>query len=76
MIRGIHTGDAVTVHSPRGAVNFYADVSDEIKPGVVHCFHGWNRANVNELTDDTAPDPISGFPPFKSLLCQVRKARL
>ena len=74
LARDIHTGDAVIVRSPRGTVIFYADVSDEIKQGVVHCFHGWNEANVNELTDDAHPDPISGFPPFKSLLCQVGKS--
>jgi hypothetical protein len=40
----------------------------------VHCTHGRNDANVNELTDDRHLDPISGFPPFKSLLCQVERA--
>jgi anaerobic selenocysteine-containing dehydrogenase len=54
-------------------VQFFADVTDIMKPGVAHCFHGWNEANVNELTDDQHLDPISGFPPFKSLLCEVRK---
>ena len=71
--RGIQPGDEVEVSSARGAVRFRADVSDGIKPGVVHCFHGWNQANVNELTDDQHLDPISGFPPFKSLLCQVKR---
>ncbi|MCG6985215.1 MAG: molybdopterin-dependent oxidoreductase [Thiocapsa sp.] len=72
--RGIRDGDAVTVSSPRGAVRFVAKVTDRIKSGVVHCTHGWNSANVNELTDDRHLDPISGFPPFKSLLCQVERA--
>lgn len=71
--RDIQTGDAVEVKSPRGKVTFYADVTDIMKQGVVHCFHGWNSANINELTDDKHLDPISGFPPFKSLLCQVSK---
>jgi anaerobic selenocysteine-containing dehydrogenase len=61
----------VQVRSPRGAVRFRAKVTDAIKPGVVHCHHGWNEANVNELTDHRTLDPISGFPAFKSLLCQV-----
>jgi len=52
-------------------VCFVARVTDRIKPGVAHCAHGWNHANINELTDDGALDPISGFPPFKSLLCEV-----
>lgn len=70
--RGIQQGDEVEVSSPRGMVKFRADVTDIMKPGVVHCFHGWNEANINELTDDRSLDPISGFPAFKSLLCEVR----
>ncbi|OQX00267.1 MAG: molybdopterin oxidoreductase, partial [Thiothrix lacustris] len=71
--RGIAEGDAVEIRSPRGAVTFRAAVTDIMKVGVVHCFHGWNEANINELTDDTQLDPISGFPPFKSLLCEVSR---
>ena len=69
--RGIRDGEPVQVRSPRGAVRFVARVTDRIKPGVVHCAHGWSGANVNELTDDRHLDPISGFPPFKSSLCEV-----
>ena len=71
--RGIENGDHVMVSSPRGAVRFLAKVTDRIKPGVVHCTHGRNDANINELTDDRHLDPISGFPPFKSLLCEVER---
>ncbi|HPE61989.1 MAG TPA: molybdopterin-dependent oxidoreductase [Thiolinea sp.] len=72
--RSIAHGDRVAVRSPRGTVYFHADVTDIMKPGVVHAFHGWNNANINELTDGAALDPISGFPPFKSLLCEVVRA--
>ncbi|MBK1719090.1 molybdopterin-containing oxidoreductase family protein [Thiocystis violacea] len=71
--RGIQDGAAVLVRSPRGAVRFIARVTDRVKLGVVHCTHGWNSANVNELTDDRHLDPISGFPPFKSGLCEVER---
>ncbi|MGB1310764.1 MAG: molybdopterin-containing oxidoreductase family protein [Leucothrix sp.] len=71
--RGIEQGGAVKVSSPRGEVVFYAEVTDRMKQGVVHCFHGWNEANINELTDDASLDAISGFPAFKSLLCQVER---
>lgn len=71
--RGIADGDTVEVRSPRGRVAFVAKVTDRIKPGVAHCQHGWNHANVNELTDDRSLDPISGFPAFKSLLCEVER---
>ncbi|MBK1720688.1 molybdopterin-containing oxidoreductase family protein [Thiocystis violacea] len=71
--RGIADGETVRVSSPRGAVRFVARVTEGIKPGVVHCTHGWHGANINELTDDRHLDPISGFPPFKSGLCQVAR---
>ncbi len=71
--RQIQNGDRVEISSPRGQVIFRAEVTDKMKLGVVHAFHGWNNANINELTDDQSLDPISGFPPFKSLLCQVRR---
>jgi hypothetical protein len=34
----------------------------------------WQRANANALTDFENRDPISGFPVYKALLCEVRKA--
>lgn len=69
--RGIGDGDWVRASSPRGAVNFKAWVTDRVAPGVVHAFHGWADANVNELTSDRDLDPVTGFPAFKSSLCQV-----
>jgi anaerobic selenocysteine-containing dehydrogenase len=81
--RGIQTGDQVFVVTPRGRVRYTARVSDDIVPGVVEAnagggsptAHGpWRECNVNELTDPDNRDPISGFPVYKALLCQVVKA--
>ena len=33
----------------------------------------WQIANVNELTDFENRDPLSGFPVYKALLCDVVK---
>jgi hypothetical protein len=41
-VRGIGDGEPVRVSSPRGAVRFIARVTDRVKPGVVHCAHGWS----------------------------------
>jgi anaerobic selenocysteine-containing dehydrogenase len=72
--RGIKSGDKVTISSPRGSIQMTANVTDTILPGVVSLPHHWPvEANVNLLTDDQNLDPISGFPPFKSQLCQVTK---
>jgi len=72
--RGIKSGDMVTVSSARGSIKLKADVTDTILPGVVMIPHQWpGEANVNILVDDQNLDPISGFAPFKSQLCQVAK---
>ena len=73
-LRGIHQGDAVVISSLRGSVKMKANVTDSILPGVVSTPHHWpDEANINILADDKNLDPISGFPAFKSQLCQVRR---
>ncbi|MEZ4730508.1 MAG: molybdopterin-dependent oxidoreductase [Caldilineaceae bacterium] len=80
--RGICDGDEVVVASPRGEAIFYARVTADIVPGAVEVNRGgggplgpseWQRANANALTDFENRDPISGFPVYKALLCEVRK---
>ena len=82
MKRGIQTGDKVWVRTKRGSVPFYAKVTERIVRGVIEANMGgggplqpkeWKEANVNELTDMENRDPISGFPVFKALLCEVEK---
>jgi trimethylamine-N-oxide reductase (cytochrome c) len=36
--RGIEAGDIVKLHNDRGAVLGYADVTEMMRPGVVHCY--------------------------------------
>jgi anaerobic selenocysteine-containing dehydrogenase len=81
--RGIRDGDRVCVKTKRGKVPFYARVTERITKGVIEANMGgggplqlqaWKEANVNELTDAENRDPISGFPVFKALLCEVEKA--
>ena len=81
--RHIQTGDEVLVVSPRGQVRYLALVSEDIVPGVIEANAGggspiaaqpWRECNVNELTDSDNRDPISGFPVYKALLCDVIKA--
>lgn len=78
--RGIADGDEVDLVTSRGRVTFRARLSADIVPGVVEANMGgggplgpesWRRANVNALTDFGHRDPISGFPVYKALLCDV-----
>lgn len=80
--RGIRNGDKVCVRTKRGKAPFYAKVTERIMKGVIEANMGgggplqpkeWREANVNELTDPENRDPISGFPVFKALLCQVER---
>lgn len=80
--RGIAHDDPVLVITPRGQVPFRACVSEDIVPGAVEVNMGgggplgpraWRQANANALTDFEHRDPISGFPVYKALLCDVVK---
>jgi anaerobic selenocysteine-containing dehydrogenase len=74
--RKIKTGNTVTITSPRGSIRMKTNVTDSILAGVVSLPHHWpGEANVNLLVDDKTLDPISGFLPCKSQLCQVTKSR-
>lgn len=82
--KDIMSGDLVKVISPRGSVFFRARVSDDIMQGTIECTMGggtpvgpkaWQEWNVNELTDLNNLDNISGFPVYKTLLCEVAKVK-
>ena len=82
--RGIADGDAVIIKTSRGSVPMRASVSDAIMEGFVYAAVGgggplgteeWQRANVNTVTDFNQYDEISGFPVYKTLLCDVRKKK-
>ncbi len=79
--RRIAHGEAVLLASPRGQVRMRAIVSDDILRGAVEANMGgggplgpkaWQECNINELTD-LRFDPISGFPVYKALLCEVSR---
>lgn len=80
--RGIENGDKVRIRTPRGAIAMRARVTDDIATGCVDANHacgspvalgGWSETNVNTLTDLDQYDPISGFPVYKCLLCDISR---
>ena len=73
-LHGIQHGEEVVISSPRDSIKMKANVTDTIPLGVVSTpYHRPDAANINTLVDDKNLDPISGFPPFKSQLCQVSR---
>ena len=82
--RRIKTGDRVVIKTARGSVQMRAFVTDRIMPGFVYAPVGgggpqgtpeWQQANVNVLADMDQFDEISGFPVYKTLLCDVKKKK-
>ena len=71
--RRIHRGDDVILKSPWGQIRVKAKPTIMARAGVVGIMHGWSKANVNELIPRQF-DPISGFPPYKEVPCEVVKA--
>ncbi len=82
--RRIKMGDGVLIKTVRGSVMMRAYVTDRIMKGFVYAPVGgggplgtaeWKEANVNVLTDFEQFDEISGFPVYKTLLCEVKKKK-
>ncbi len=82
--RRIKMGDRVVIKTERGSVMMRAYVTDTIMKGFVYAPVGgggplgtpeWQAANVNVLTDFEQFDEISGFPVYKTLLCEIKKKK-
>ncbi len=80
--RGIENGEKVMIKTPRGSVVQRAIVTEDIKEGCIEANHAcgspigpeaWRNTNINSLTDLDNYDPISGFPVYKALLCDIVK---
>ncbi|MBN1101894.1 MAG: molybdopterin-dependent oxidoreductase, partial [Deltaproteobacteria bacterium] len=70
--RRIERGDEVLLKTAWGRMKVRAKPTIMVPPGVVGVMHGWAEANVNELIPRKF-DPISGFPPYKEVVCEVVK---
>ena len=62
----------VELSTAKGALRVRTNITEYVPPGVVNMSHSLPEANVNELIDNRYRDPISGYPGFKSLLCEVK----
>ena len=78
---GIENGEWVYLVSPRGKVEVKVNYFEETHPKIVHTPHGfwygredgWEKLNINQITDNGPKDPITGSVSTKALLCRVEK---
>ena len=64
---------ATNLATPRNSIKVRANLTQIVPVGVVNMYHDYPEASVNLLVEPDYRDPISGFPGFKSLLCEVEK---
>jgi anaerobic selenocysteine-containing dehydrogenase len=70
--RNIGKWDSIVLKTPYGRLSVKAKPTIMVPKGIVGVMHGWAKANVNELIPRQF-DPISGFPPFKEMVCNLVK---
>lgn len=71
---GIADGDAVELYSPYGSIFVRAHLTEKTKPLTIQMVHGYTEANANLLIGADHLDPYSGYPGFKGMRCNIRKA--
>jgi len=66
-------GDPVTVFTPYGSLDTHAKLNKDLRIDALRMTHGWEDANVNQLTGLTHFDPVSGFPWFRAMPAGLAK---
>ena len=78
---GVKDGEWVHLVTQRGKVEVKVKYFEHTNPKVVHTPHGfwygredgWEKININQITDNGPKDPITASVSTKALLCRVEK---
>jgi formate dehydrogenase major subunit len=71
---GISQGDMVCVESPRGKVDIRAEITDEMKPGILSSTFHFPEIMLNIITSDEHCTE-SMCPEYKVVSCKIRKSK-
>ncbi|MGC8603190.1 MAG: molybdopterin-containing oxidoreductase family protein, partial [Desulfomonilaceae bacterium] len=71
----IKQDEAILISTRKDAIVVKANLTQMVQPGTIHMFHGHAKADTNILFDGDYLDPLSGFPGFKSALCNIEKVQ-
>jgi anaerobic selenocysteine-containing dehydrogenase len=87
--RNLGDGATAEVSSKNGMIALKVEVTDDMMPGTVSIPHGWGHnlpgvamataqahagVSINDLTDESALDPLSGNAALSGMLVEVRPA--
>jgi anaerobic selenocysteine-containing dehydrogenase len=64
-------GQSVRIATEHGSVLAQVEVDSTLRRGTVAMGHGWEHANVNNLTSGRYVDPLSGMPVFSAFKVDV-----
>ncbi|MDA7803486.1 formate dehydrogenase subunit alpha [Crocinitomix sp.] len=71
---GISQGDMVCVESPRGKVDIKAEITDEMKPGILSSTFHFPEVMLNIITsDEHCTEALC--PEYKVVSCKIRKSK-
>ncbi len=71
---GIAQGDLVCVESPRGKVDIKAEITDEMKPGILSSTFHFPEIMLNTITsDEHCTEALC--PEYKVVSCKIRKSK-
>ena len=65
--------DPVLISTRYGRLRVHAKLDGALRRDALRMAHGWEEANVNELTGMEHFDPISGFPWLRALPAKIEK---
>jgi anaerobic selenocysteine-containing dehydrogenase len=75
--KNIKDNELLKVTTKKGSVIMKAEISDKVHKGSVQISWGWGEVsdefNVNNLTDDSVRDPVTGTPSNRTFLCKIEK---
>lgn len=71
---GIQKGDDIILETGNGSVCVKANPTHTILKGTVSFYHGYVEADANQLICADHLDPCSGFPGYRTVRCNIRKA--
>lgn len=71
---GIRQDDDITLNTSVGTIRVKANLTHAVKKGLVFMYQGYEKADVNRIIDLDHLDPYSGFPGYRTVRCNIKRA--
>lgn len=70
---GLKKGDMVEIYNNSGSIRVKVNPTTMVSSGQLYMYHGYPEADVAKLFEVDNFDPYSGFPNYKSVICNLKK---